>query len=102
MIPAELKLALRQMGYRHMVKDVWGKPVGYHLLTVHVAKNGEVVLTNSFKGENGKIHVWNTYVLVDEHYLASLKWAERESPAKMYHASTFEFLTPEELYADLL
>jgi hypothetical protein len=100
----ELKQALRKMGYRHMGKGVWGKPVAYHLLTVQVEKE-KVRFTNYFKGVQDKVLVWESKVLDAEDYEASLKlgeYATRTDVGQPYHSSSFGFLTREEMFADML
>jgi hypothetical protein len=100
-VPSTLVTALRQMGYRHMGKGVWGKPVGYHLLTVHT-KAKAAVFTNHFKGAKDQPLVWNRHGLDPEDYLSSLKFAERGTRLNMAQPSEYQFVTPDEQFADIL
>lgn len=90
-----MEQTLRKLGYRLMKTDVWGKPVGYHLFTVH-RKNRKWTFTNHFKGANGKLLVYSSAAVADE---AELKMAETDT--RLLHVgwdSDFGFLSREEMF----
>lgn len=60
------------MGYRILhKKDVWAKPVGFHLLIVK-----DYQLRNYFIGANKKMLVWDSYDIDSTDPLNSIKSAE--------------------------
>lgn len=67
----ETIFALTRMGYRILGKDVWAKPVGFHLLAVKDYK-----LKNYFIGANKKMLVWDSHDIDSTDPLNSIKSAE--------------------------
>lgn len=104
MPPKELTKALRLMGYRHMGNGIWGKPVGYHLLTVRMSDD-EAHFSNHFKGVPGKVLLWSSHKLevYNKDYLDAIKVAEFSTRIDVgLRPSSFEFLSREEQLSDLL
>lgn len=100
----KLTTALRRMGYRHMGKGVWAKPVAYHLFTVRLVKDVPT-FTNYFLGAKKKILVYDNHVISDKDggYEDSLKFAEystRTNVGSLGFNSDFGFLTKEDAIAD--
>lgn len=53
-------MALTKMGYRKMKEGVWGKPIGFQLLTYEEDKD---LLTNWFLSPTNKSCIWNTGII---------------------------------------
>jgi hypothetical protein len=92
---------LTSMGYRPMSSIIWGKPIGYHLLTYELNTNE---FTNWFKGYDDTLLRWNSEIYekdetVKEDFLNFLKYVEAcTNTSHMSHSSVFEFLTLIEEY----
>lgn len=60
-----IKQALISMGYRKMGKkedteeDVYGKPIGFGLLTARITNEQTIVITTMFKSPDGFSRIWN-------------------------------------------
>lgn len=96
---------LIKMGYRQLRKDVWAKPVAFHLFMFETDK---MLWTNFFKGANdGALCIWNseTYKEKDwevdgkSSFLLFLKYSEQYTKIDIRNVdSEFEFITNEETY----
>lgn len=98
---AELKQALRSMGYRPLATGVWAKPIAYHLLVVKMHK-GQAELENHFVGAGGQKLLWDRHTLSAENYTESIKLAEYATRTDIYQQSDYQFILPEERFADIL
>lgn len=60
-----IKQALISMGYRKMgekedtKEDVYGKPIGFGLLTARITNEQTIVITSMFKSKDGFSHILN-------------------------------------------
>lgn len=98
-----METILRKMGYRKMKPKLWGKPVGYILFTVE-QKRKKWILVSWIKGVNPapqkNIFVNDRTEVTDEQ---TLKTAEAYTAINRGASwSDFSFLTPEEVFSDLL
>lgn len=96
----QIEIALNKMGYRHMDKDVWGKPIGNHIFTVNV-KTGEWL--NLFKALTDETHIWESKLITvpdnEKDFLSTLKMYEQYTNISSGSNETnFEFLTIEEQF----
>lgn len=103
----KLKLAMRKLGYRPMNRDVWGKPIGYQLLTISV-RGKKVELTNHFKAKSNKLLVFSRHEIKDNAaeggYEGAIKFAEYTTyrPVSTGYDSDFGFLTLTDQFDALL
>ena len=101
-----IKLALLKMGYREMNENVFGKPIGFHLITFELDK---LLWTNWFKGNNNETHIWNSSkydmanIDLKDDFLNFIKISERESNMNQgwNENSKYEFLIPEQYFSNL-
>jgi hypothetical protein len=94
----QIELALTKMGYRHMGKDVWAKPIGHHIFTFNLNK-GEWL--NLFKALTDETHIWDSKSITvpdnEDDFLNTLKMYEQYTNISSGSNQTnFEFLTIEE------
>jgi len=99
---------LIKMGYRQLRKDVWAKPVAFHLFLFEMDK---MLWTNFFKGANDSMQIWNTETYIEKDwevdgkssFLLFLKYTEQYTRSDTRNVdSEFEFMTEEELYKLIL
>lgn len=103
----KLRQAMKRLGYRHMGKGAWGKPVAYHLFLIKM-KGKVAEFTNYFRGANDKIYVFNSHTIEDTDnsggYEHSIKFAEYDTRTDVGGTgrSDFGFITPEDVFSDLI
>jgi len=104
-----LERELIKMGYRQLRKDVWAKPVAFHLFLFEMDK---MLWTNFFKGaKDGSFNIWNSEKYKEKDwevdgkssFLLFLKYTEQYTKIDVRNVdSEFEFMTEEELYKLIL
>jgi len=100
---------LIKMGYRQLRKDVWAKPVAFHLFLFEMDK---MLWTNFFKGpKDGDFNIWNSEKYKEKDwevdgkssFLLFLKYTEQYTKIDVRNVdSEFEFMTDEKLYKLIL
>ena len=103
----KLQTAAQKMGYRHMGRGVWAKPVAHHLLTVHEV-GGVAIFKNYFVGVQDQLLLWSAGDLKSSGsggYEAAIKDAEygtRFNVGLPVRSSDFGFLTKVEMVEAML
>jgi hypothetical protein len=105
----ELITAITRLGYRHMGKGCWGKPIAYHLCVV-VSKDKEPPeWRNYFIGANKQMLIWQSRIVEPngtevkdyENYIKATEFASRYDVGQ-YLVTDFGFLTQEEYFKGVM
>lgn len=93
-----LEKAALYMGYREIKQDFYLKPIGYSCLKIH---GDEFRISSIFKA-NEEFHVWSSLDyekdLTVEEYVSLIKEFETYHLYSGKEETSFEFVTPEQLY----
>lgn len=94
------EIDLLSMGYRKMREEIYGKPMGYGLLLVDLAK---MSVRFVFKDKKDKLSTWDSADLSDDSFLQDLKSGETKCYRVLWECNKgdFGFVNTEEVFAVL-